>query len=171
MINPFAIQLHISQYFGAIIPFAVSARFSISPFAITSRHVTSRHVTLCYVTLLYAMLPYVTLHCQKPSIEMFKYCKKDMVENPLDGAARALCIAVHTIQCPFQAFLGWYRWKDMVSCIENYTTWAKLFPTSEKNRSHAQRRILILSNRLNHQNTPEHGCPAPQLYLLRHALA
>ncbi len=33
-INPFAVQLPISQYFGAINPFAVSARFSINPFAV-----------------------------------------------------------------------------------------------------------------------------------------
>ncbi len=33
-ISLFAVQLHISQYFRAISPFAVSARFSISPFAV-----------------------------------------------------------------------------------------------------------------------------------------
>ena len=33
-IGPFAVQLHISQYFGAISPFAVSTMFSISPFAV-----------------------------------------------------------------------------------------------------------------------------------------
>ncbi len=33
-ISPFAVKLDISQYFGAIIPFAVNARFSISLFAV-----------------------------------------------------------------------------------------------------------------------------------------
>ena len=33
-INPFAVQLDISQYFGAINPFAVNTRFSINPFAV-----------------------------------------------------------------------------------------------------------------------------------------
>ena len=30
-LNPFAVPLHISQYFGAINPFAVSATFSTNP--------------------------------------------------------------------------------------------------------------------------------------------